>query len=111
MPVIICEEINSGRQHIVPFDKVRAVHKVIGTLAISAEPGWQDDGTYFIKLGDLPWVERVKARTKKGTLRKEPRGSMRYDQEFGKRVRRVTIRLFKSVSQATGDVVRPAAKA
>ena len=98
MPVLVFEQINPERTFWLPMDKVQAVHKVIGTLRESAEPGWREDGLYSCELDKgSRLIDWIKVKTKKGTLRKEPLGSAcRYDSQDGKQVRQVTIRLFES---------------
>lgn len=80
------------------MDKVRAVHKVIGVLKESAEPGWREDGLYSYDWGSgARVVDWIKVRTKKGALRKEPLGSVcRFDGGDGKLARQVTLRLFEA---------------
>ena len=97
MPALVFEQINPERSYWLPMDKVRAVHRVIGTLTESAEPGWQEDGLYSYDWGDSGRVvDWIKVKTKKGTLRKEPLGVCRHDGQDGSRVRQVAIRLFES---------------
>jgi hypothetical protein len=97
MPALVFEQINPERRYWLPMDKVRAVHKVIGTLKESAEPGWREDGLYSCQFGKgVRAVDWIKVRTKKGTVRKEPLGVCRYDGKDGSRVRQVTLRLFES---------------
>ena len=88
------------------MDKVRAVHKVIGTIIESAEPGWREDGLYSYDWGDgLRALDWIKVKTKKGALRKEPRGAFRYDGADGHLARQVTIRLFESSADVGVDAV------
>ena len=97
MPALVLEQINPARTFWIPMDKVRAVHKVIGTFTESAEPGWREDGLYSCQFGKgVRAVDCIKVKTKKGTLRKEPLGVCRYDGKDGSRVRQVTLRLFES---------------
>ena len=97
MPALVLEQINPKRTYWMPMDKVRAVHKVIGTIIESAEPGWREDGLYSYDWGDgLRALDWIKVKTKKGALRKEPRGAFRYDGADGHLARQVTLRLFES---------------
>ena len=97
MPVLVFEQINPERRYWLPMDKVRAVHKVIGTFTESAEPGWREDGLYSCEFGSgFRAVDLIKVKTKKGKLRKEPLGVCRYDGQDGKQVRQVALRLFES---------------
>ena len=110
MPALVFEQTNPERRYWLPMDKVRAVHKVIGTLTESAEPGWRGDGLYSVEFyrgfRALDWI---KVRTKKGALRKEPLGVCRYGSESGKRAWQVTLRLFESRTDV--DVERLAGEA
>ena len=96
MPVIICEQTNPQREFAIPMDKVSAVHKVVAQISTSAAAGWQDDGLYAYDWGkgdrSIDWI---KVRTKKGALRKEPLGTIRYNQECGENVRKVDLRSFE----------------
>ncbi len=101
MPALVFEQINPERRYWLPMDKVRAVHKVIGTLKESADPGWREDGLYSVEFDrGFRAVDWIKVRTKKGALRKEPLGLCRYGSESGKRAWQVTLRLFESSAAA-----------
>ena len=110
MPMLVFEQINPQRSFWLPMDKVRAVHKVIGVLKESAEPGWREDGLYsHVWENDFRAVDWIKVRTKKGALRKEPLGGVcRYDGQDGKLVRQVTLRLFEA--SAAADLERLAGR-
>ncbi len=110
MPILAFEQINPERRYWLPMDRVRAVHKVIGVLKESAEPGWREDGLYSVEFDrGVRVVDRIKVRTKKGALRKEPLGLCRYNSETDKRAREITLRLFES--GATADLERLAGEA
>ncbi len=48
MPLVVLQQTNPPRSFGIGMDRVRAVHKVIGSLAMSPEPGCQDDGLYVV---------------------------------------------------------------
>ncbi len=101
MPALVFEQINPAQTFWLPMDKVRAVHRVIGTLKESAELGWREDGLYSVEFDrGFRAVDWIKVRTKKGALRKEPLGLCRYGSESGKQARQVTLRLFESNADA-----------
>ncbi len=101
VPKVIFEQTNPPKQLFVPIDRVRAVHKVVGAMTVSDTPGWHDDGLYAFDF-DGDWcVDRIKVRTKKGTIRKVPRGEgLRYNTKDGLRVRAIDLRLF---GQSAGE--------
>ena len=61
-------------------------------LDVSPESGWQDDGLYVVQYDERPRtfaLDNIKVRTKKGEIRVEPLGIVRYDREHSKRVWKV----------------------
>ncbi len=58
-------------------------------LEVSPESGWQDDGLYIFQYDDRRGtlvLDNIKVRTKKGEIRVEPLGIVRYCREDSKRV-------------------------
>ena len=61
-------------------------------LDVSPESGWQDDGLYVVQYDERPRtfaLDNIKVRTKKGEIRAEPLGVVRYDREHSKWVWKV----------------------
>lgn len=61
-------------------------------VLMSARPGWQGDGFYVLEVDGHYFPDRIKVMTKKGTIRKRPKGQKQvYKIEDGARVRKVTF--------------------
>ena len=90
---VAVEQTNPPGSFWIDGDKLRAVHRVIAAILISEKPGWLDDGLYICDIPDWGggFTDEIKVRTKRGAMRKEPIGRMRYPQEWGKYVRRMKI--------------------
>ena len=90
MPVAIVEQTAPPARYAVEVDLIRAAHKVIAKIRIAEKPGWQDDGWYLCDLPDFGgrYLDEIRVRTKRGAVRKEPRGTIRYSQESGKHMHR-----------------------
>lgn len=70
-------------------------------LDVSPKSGWQDDGLYLVQIDDRRGslvLDNIKVRTKKGEIRFEPVGIMRYSREGSTRVWKVRFLAWEAQS-------------
>ncbi len=95
MPITVFEQTNPPKRYAVAIDRIQAAHKVIARMSVASDPGWTDDGLYQIEAEWGRYLDDVKVRTKKGTIRVEPCGRLRYSRNpNGLLVRKVAFERF-----------------